>query len=233
MKKLINIIDFHSHILPGADHGSSSVETSIFQLDQAYSHGITRVIATPHFYPHKHTVKAFLERRNAAYEKLMAEYHGEVEIRLGAEVMLCDGLENLAVLDQLFIHGTKTLLLELPYDVFKDEYCDSVKKMVEQGIDVVLAHADRYPKKNIEKMLKCGARAQLNASSLCKLFIRRELYKWIKDKNVIALGSDIHGKSKKAYDNFTRAVNKIAENVEYIKAESDSVWDKSTEFVLS
>ncbi len=233
MNNLNKIIDFHSHILPGADHGSSSVETSIYQLDQAHSHGISRVIATPHFYPHKHTVKAFLERRNAAYELLKSKYNGEVEIRLGAEVMLCEGLDSLPVLDKLFIHGTNTLLLELPYDVFKDEYCVAVKNMVEKGIDVVLAHADRYPKENIEKLLKCGARLQLNVSSLCKLFKRRELFAWIDDKKVIALGSDIHGKNKKAYDDFTRAIKKIAKNVDYIKAESDSVWNNSKEFVFS
>ena len=63
--KDIDIIDFHSHILPGADHGSSSVETSLAQLNSAKNAGVTRLIATPHFYPHRHTLEKFLARNNS------------------------------------------------------------------------------------------------------------------------------------------------------------------------
>ena len=33
--KKIDLVDFHSHILPRADHGSDSVETSLKQLKLA------------------------------------------------------------------------------------------------------------------------------------------------------------------------------------------------------
>lgn len=225
------LVDFHSHILPGADHGSSSVETSIYQLDQAEIHGINRVIATPHFYPHRHTVGSFLKRRDDAYKALMSRYKGGVELRLGAEAMLCDGFDSLPDLDKLFIYGTKTLLLELPYDGFKVEYCDTVSKIINNGVDVILAHADRYPQENIEKLLKCGARLQLNTSPLCRIIKRRELFTWIDEKKVVALGSDIHGRDKKAYGRFVRAASKIGENISYIKAESDLVWSQSKEYL--
>ncbi|MBQ1928242.1 MAG: hypothetical protein II366_00605 [Clostridia bacterium] len=38
-------IDFHSHILPAADHGSQSVEQSIELLEVAYDVGIRTVVA--------------------------------------------------------------------------------------------------------------------------------------------------------------------------------------------
>ena len=44
------MIDMHTHILPGADHGSRSVEMSLSLIDAALSVGIDKIVATPHFY---------------------------------------------------------------------------------------------------------------------------------------------------------------------------------------
>ena len=47
------IIDFHAHILPGADHGSRDVKTTKAQLEMLAGAGVKAVVATPHFYPQK------------------------------------------------------------------------------------------------------------------------------------------------------------------------------------
>ena len=60
------IIDFHSHILPGIDDGSESVEQSIAMLRMEAEQGITHVVATPHFYPRHDTPQRFLQRRKDA-----------------------------------------------------------------------------------------------------------------------------------------------------------------------
>ena len=56
-----SIVDFHSHIIPSANHGSSSVETTISQLKLAQKSSVTRIIATPHFYPSHENVDTFIE----------------------------------------------------------------------------------------------------------------------------------------------------------------------------
>ena len=156
MKNQFEIVDFHSHILPSADHGSSSVETSLFQLSSALGAGVTRIIATPHFYPHVHTVDAFLERREAAYKALIPHIPNGVEIRLAAEVLICPGIHNLPGLEKLFIHGTNTLLLEISNTDFGPEHLDTVRELIGKGIDVVLAHADRYNPSYIEQLIELG-----------------------------------------------------------------------------
>lgn len=218
-------IDFHAHILPGADHGSSSVEESLCQIRYASHYGIDRIIATPHFYPHVHTVDSFVKTRNAAYRSLVRHLDLDVEIRLGAEVLICQGIENLPCIDKLFIEGTNCLLLELPFSEFDEAYLGSVAEMKKQGIDLILAHADRYPISTVEKMLRAGAKLQLNASSLLGFFKRRDLYSMIEEKKVIALGSDIHGRDKKAYRNYAKAIDKIGSNAEYIIEQSNSIWN--------
>lgn len=220
-------IDFHAHILPGADHGSSSVEESLSQLRFALDYGIDRIVATPHFYPHAHTVDSFLETRDNAYIALSEFNDTGVDVRLGAEVLICQGLENLPDLDKLFISGTNSLLLELPVSDFEKGYFDSVSKMTKQGIDVILAHADRYPISTVEKMLCAGARLQLNASSLLGVFKRRELYALVADRKVIALGSDIHGRDKKSYIDFAKAIKKLGSSADYIVEQSNLIWEKS------
>lgn len=230
MKEIQRIVDFHAHILPSADHGSSSLDTSLFQLECAKAVGVNRIIATPHFYPHLHTVDSFIQRRDNAYLELMPHLDGLPEVRLGAEALICPGFEHLPDLDKLLINGTNSLLLELPLSDIDYGYCDSVKAMTEQGIDVILAHADRYHKEIVDLMIKAGARLQLNASSLIGVFKRGALYEWLENNQVAALGSDIHGRDKSAYPNLVRAFKKIGNSAEFILNESELIWDRSKEY---
>ena len=41
--------DLHSHLLPGIDDGSNSMEESISLLKSAYESGITDMMLTPHY----------------------------------------------------------------------------------------------------------------------------------------------------------------------------------------
>ena len=54
--------DFHAHILPGMDHGSTSTETTRNQLSAAKELGISTIVATSHFYPDIHRVGSYLRR---------------------------------------------------------------------------------------------------------------------------------------------------------------------------
>ena len=225
--KDIDIIDFHSHILPGADHGSSSVETSMAQLNMAKNAGVTRLIATPHFYPHRHTLEKFLARREASYKALCAVVEaGMPEVVLGAEVLVCPGFENFEGIEQLCISGTNYMLVELPFSNFSDEYAFTVKKIMKKGIEVVLAHVDRYPPKDIELMIDMGVKyMQINAESISGLFKNKNVMKWIKEGRVVALGSDIHGDDKKAYSKFIKAKGVFADNISQVKTFTDEIWN--------
>jgi protein-tyrosine phosphatase len=219
-------VDFHAHILPRADHGSGSVETSLFQLNAAKSAGVYRVIATPHFYPHRHLMEDFLRRREEAYHALKPHIPEDMEVRIGAEVLICSGIQNIPEIESLFVEGTRTLLLELPFDRYESYFPEAVKELREMNIDVIIAHADRYAPAVVEKMIEAGSRLQLNVSSLDHFFKKKSLFRWIDSGFVVALGSDIHGKDEKAYKHFTRAISKIKNKADYIKQESDKIFDR-------
>ena len=210
MALLRSLIDFHAHVLPGADHGSSSLEQSLNQLALARKWGVDRIVATPHFYPDRHSVEQFLARRSVAWSALTSSREsGAPMLALGAEVLICDGIERLDGLDKLCIEGTNILLLELPFSLFKLGYRDSIYRLIKGGYNVVLAHIDRYDPADIELLLECGAKAQLNAFALSGLTVPSYIKDWARSGAVIALGSDIHSDDKKAYRTFLKAKGRL------------------------
>ncbi len=205
-----DIIDFHAHILPGADHGSFSLAESKKQLEYAASHGVNTVVATPHFYPESHSVEQFLSLRQRTFEDLSTALTQEMpRVILGAEVLICDGIEHLDKLHDLCVKGTDIILLELPFTVFKTEYRRSVSRLINSGFEVVLAHADRYTPEHIDILVDRGAKIQLNADALCGIFVKPHIKRWLNDGTVLAIGSDIHRTDIKAYKRFEKAKSKI------------------------
>ena len=220
----MGFIDFHSHIIPWADHGSSSIDTSLFQLNSASEAGVTTIVATPHFYPQQENVARFIERRNSCFEILKEHLSDEhPKVLLGAEVLICDNIEQMPGLDSLCIEGTRIILLELPFTDFSDSYVYSVKMLLKQGYTVILAHADRYNPNNINRLVHAGAKIQLNADSLSKLFVQPHLKEWVERNEVVAIGSDIHGADKKAYNKFKKALKKLGDSADFVTSETNNL----------
>ena len=121
-------VDFHAHILPGADHGSSSVEESLSQLAIAKAHGFSKIVATPHFYPHQHNLAAFLKKREECVASLKAALtEGSPSVAVGAEVLLCNNLNRLENLASLCIGSSNVIMIELPFSDFNHGYVDTVR----------------------------------------------------------------------------------------------------------
>ncbi len=231
MKKIrLDFVDFHTHILPSVDHGSDSFETTVSQLKLAENYGINKIFATSHFYPHQHTVASFLEKRNNAYLKIKEAGILSPEIKLGAEVLLCEGLHKLEGIEKLCIFGTNILLLELPFTKLSRGMIHAVKRLLENGFEVILAHADRYSHSIIEEFLSFGVKIQLNADSLAALFKRKYLFEWLSRGLVVGIGSDIHGIDNKAYKKFEKAISKISAYSEEVKLKSEQIWKKALQF---
>lgn len=111
----INIVDFHSHILPRIDDGSHSVEESIKMLEMEAAAGIKTMAATPHFYPDSDTPSRFLARRAEAFEKLQEKLTDALpKILLGAEIAYFEGMRNCEELKHLAISETRLVLIEMP-----------------------------------------------------------------------------------------------------------------------
>ena len=198
------MIDWHSHILPGIDDGSQSVEESVAMLKMLAEQGVNTVIATPHFLANNETVEDFLARRNEAYAKLEGHlFEGAPEIRLGAEVAYYSGLSRLPDLKGLCIEGSKCLLLEMPMTKWTEYIIKEVEELAHRGkINLVLAHVDRYlhlqSAKTWERLCESGCIMQVNASSLLSFITRPKIIKMMRAQSVHCIGSDCHNTTTRA-----------------------------------
>lgn len=200
-------IDFHAHILPGADHGSDRIETTMAQLELIRSSGVDAVVATPHFYPNQDSPERFLARRARAVEALLAAApKGGPKIFLGAEVAVCPHLERMEKthLQRLCIAGTNVILLEMPMTTWNDALIRTVTEIRELGFCPVIAHVDRYAAGEVAKVLRRDLPVQLNASAFRGLLHRGRYLKLAMTPRVWALGSDLHRSDEKGYEAFSR-----------------------------
>lgn len=218
------VIDFHSHILPGLDHGSRDFATSQAQLDLIRTGGTDVVVATSHFYANRDRVESFLARREQARAELFAEdgvFYPRV--LLGAEVLVFENIVNMPGLSSLCIEGTDLLLAELPLGRLTDRILESAADLGKTGLRIVLAHVDRYEADAIESLFACGFLGQLNASAVCGLFPPRRYTRWIDEGYIVALGSDLHGAEKNGYRHFEKARKVLGDRADVVMARSEAL----------
>ncbi len=193
------MIDFHSHILPGMDDGSRSVEESIRMLHVSYEQGVRWMIATPHFYAEKETPKSFLRRRRNAWKQLRENRDEQTpKILLGAEVYYYRGITKSADIELLCIAGTNIVLLEMPFRKWSEGMLADILELINVWkLTVVLAHVDRYLAKQDrgtwDYLADNGVLFQLNASALSSgIIAMRNSMKMIQKDQIAVLGSDCH-----------------------------------------
>lgn len=205
-------LDYHAHVLPGCDHGSDSVETSRKQLAMAAAARVRTVCATPHFYPHKESIPSFLQRREASARLLRENLTADApQLQLGAEVLICDGMERLDGLPRLCRGETNELLLEMPFYQWPEAIWDTLYALCERrDIKIVLAHAERYPPEAIEQLIRDNVALQLNSECLTRPLHRKRYLTWIKNGSVKYLGSDIHmlGDGYRAWEKCVKLLGK-------------------------
>ena len=205
-------LDYHAHVLPGCDHGSDSVETSRKQLAMAAAARVRTVCATPHFYPHKESIPSFLQRREASARLLRENLTADApQLQLGAEVLICDGMERLDGLPRLCRSETNELLLEMPFYQWPEAIWDTLYALCERrDIKIVLAHAERYPPEAIEQLIRDNVALQLNSECLTRPLHRKRYLTWIKNGSVKYLGSDIHmlGDGYRAWEKCVKLLGK-------------------------
>ncbi len=209
-------IDFHCHILPEADHGSDGIATSLLQLKLQKDAGIKKIVATPHFYPHMCSVEAFLNRRSDSALMLKEQLSFDApEIFLGAEVLLCPGMDELKELPSLCIQGTNCLLLEMPFTHFDTVLLETVEKIVRKGeFQIVMAHIDRYDTEDVESLMELPVWGQINAESLLSKSTRRNMQKYFTENRIAAFASDLHMANKQTISKYLKGLSKFGSDAE-------------------
>ena len=195
------MIDIHTHLLPGVDDGSPSIEVSVPVLERFGGHGVDVLVCTPHLLATE-AKRAPAARYAEILARLVAHAPPKPALQLGWEIMLdAPGMDLRA--PELHLAGSNAALVEFPRMNVPPGAAHELLRIRMSGVIPVLAHPERYYGATIEQVVEwrsVGAVIQLDAvmlfgnAPMCRL-ARAILEEGLAD----CIASDNHGDSRSLY----------------------------------
>ncbi len=193
--------DMHSHLIPGIDDGSDSLETSVGLIEGMMELGYKKFITTPHiqgeFYQNTpHIILSGLER----VKRELKKQNIQVEIEAAAEYLVDDKFEEKYKEGELLTFGKKHLLIELSYFNEHPRLKEFLFDLQIEGYKIILAHPERYAYwfrdfKKYEDLKDRGVFFQLNITSLTGYYsadVKKMAEKFVDLEMIDFAGSDMH-----------------------------------------
>lgn len=196
------MIDTHSHLLPGLDHGCPDIEASARMARTAAAAGVDTIVCTPHL---KDLDLRFVNRAREVIEELRFSFAAagiEVALILGFEVEL--NVAALASRDELRLlaieGGGGAILIETPYWGWPSYAHETIFRLTGAGFLPILAHPERNDRIQrdptlLTTCLGAGAVAQATTPSVDGFFGRaskQSFYRHLLRGEIGLLASDAH-----------------------------------------
>ncbi len=194
-------VDLHSHLIPGIDDGSKTMEESIELIKRLKSFGYNKIITTPHIMMHRYPNSSTnIKDGLAAVRERLNQEQIDIEIEVAAEYFLDEHLMGLVAQYDILTFGKNYLLFEMSYINHPVNLEDMVMAMIKAGYTPVLAHPERYVymSKNFSKyaaLKALGVHFQLNLNSLAGYYsdeIQKIAFQLVDAGMINFVGSDTH-----------------------------------------
>lgn len=195
-------IDMHSHLIPGIDDGSKSMEESISLLQEMSDLGLEKVITTPHIMSeyYKNTPEIILSGLHELRKE--AESRGlSIKIDAAAEYYVDDiFLDKVKAGEKLLTFGENYVLIETGFINKPQVLLETIFQLEMAGYKPILAHPERYQYLSMDKKLQSeildrNILLQVNLLSLTGFYskpVKDFAERLIDTGNVKFLGSDCH-----------------------------------------
>lgn len=189
------MIDIHTHLLPGVDDGSPSIEASVAVLSRFSGEGVEVLVCTPHLKA-SHAAQAPYERYLEILDALRAQSPAQPRLELGWEIMLdrpgCD-----LRFREIGLAGSRAVLVEFPRMSVPTGATAELERIVATGRTPVVAHPERYrgcTLAMVREWREVGAAIQTDSTMLLGQGPLAELAKSLLEQGLIdCLASDNHG----------------------------------------
>lgn len=136
------MIDLHTHLIPGVDDGSHTIEQSVEVLQHFAAQGVTAVCCTPHLRASA-IASAPCDAMDGLLSDLVDAAPPSPALTRGFEIML--DVRSATFADRcLCLGGTRYVLVEFGRLVPADASVEILGGIVAQGLVPVLAHPERY-----------------------------------------------------------------------------------------
>jgi len=194
-------VDLHSHLIPGIDDGSQSMEESLSLVRGLSDLGYEKLITTPHIMSdaYRNGAENILEGLRQLREAIQKEAI-EIQIEAAAEYYLDDMFYEELKKPHIMSIGGKYLLFESSYFSKPLQMEEMIFAIGTAGFQPILAHPERYryikdPKKEYGRLKELGVFFQVNLNSFGGHYGKKakELAQFMSEAGMIDfLGSDTH-----------------------------------------
>jgi Capsular polysaccharide biosynthesis protein len=173
------MIDIHSHITPGIDDGSKSIEMTEDMMRKAVSDGIGSMCITPHYiYGQLENDVSVVSKELEKLKALSDQLNTGINFLPGSEIFLSPEIPDLLKEKKLqTLNNGKYVLVELPMGMVPDYTDEMFFQIMLQGFIPVLAHPERNygideNPELLEKWKSKGVLFQINSGSIIGVFGR-------------------------------------------------------------
>ncbi len=197
-----DLIDLHSHILPGLDDGAPTVEVSLAMARAAVENGVTVLACTPHIMPGVwNNSGPQIRQAVEALKAVLADNGVNLNLTTGADVHIAPNLVGAIRSGQvLTLHDTRYVLLELPHHIAPPRADTCFMQLLDAGYVPIFTHPERLSwvqtRYNlIVRLFEAGVWMQITAGSLIGRFGKRAQLlseRMLRDGFVHILASDAH-----------------------------------------
>lgn len=194
------LVDFHNHLLPGWDDGSSSMEETIAMVRELSLLGYKKIVFSPHIYPALFPEVEKIKTIFQQTQSLLQKHFPDIDFYLGAEYMMDDVFDLVLSSPELLCFGqSKYLLIEFPLTVFKNKYLQYLQDLLLSNYTPIIAHIERYDYfENHDLLLdfiNAGVQLQINYLSLIGYYnntYQKRAKKLVEKLPEFYLCSDLH-----------------------------------------
>jgi len=193
--------DIHSHLVPGIDDGSESMEESISLIKALQQMGYKKIITTPHimgdFYKNTSTI---IREGYAALKEEISKQQIDIELEVACEYYIDDHFMNLIEKDDILSFGKRYVLVESNTINYTEIVRKAFFNLGIAGYQPVFAHPERYyylwkDFNRYHEFHDMGIYFQLNIVSLAGYYsstVKGIAEKLIDARLVDFIGSDLH-----------------------------------------
>jgi protein-tyrosine phosphatase len=195
-------VDMHSHLIPGIDDGSRSIEESVALIKRMEGYGLKKLIITPHVMTE--FFKNTPEIIHSGLDELKLAIKNEninIELEAAAEYYLDEMfLEKITGEQKLLTFGNNHVLVETGFMSKPSMLLESFFQLEMAGYRPVLAHPERYlylhhDAELLEAMIDRNMNFQLNLLSITGYYskpVKKFAEKLIDEGLVKLVGTDCH-----------------------------------------
>jgi tyrosine-protein phosphatase YwqE len=194
-------IDMHSHLIPGIDDGSRSMDETIAMLAKFQSLGYKKIITTPHIMQEVYPNTSEIINQGLKKVQETAKSLGlTIEIEAAAEYYFDDHLIELIKNNDVLSFGDNYVLVEFSFHTPPIFESQLFFEMQMAKYKPILAHFERYPYfhdslDKAKEFREKGVNIQVNLNSLTGHYgpqVRKQAEKLIDANLVDFVGSDCH-----------------------------------------